>query len=71
METLEQKIARVVKEKVAIAFDDPHWPEMFEAERVHLLTCPAAGLIRRIEHFGSTPKIASLTPKPKPDSSPG
>lgn len=63
METLEQKIARVVKEEVAIVSHDPLWPEMFEAERVHLLTCLPAGLIRRMEHFGST-AVPRLCAKP-------
>jgi len=63
LETLEQKIARVLKEEVAIVSYDPRWPKMFEAERAHLLTCLPGGLIRRIEHFGST-AVPGLCAKP-------
>ena len=63
METLEEKIARVVKEHVAVVPYDPHWPEMFERERLHLLTCLPCDLIRRIEHFGST-AVPGLPAKP-------
>ncbi len=54
METLDEKIARVLKEEVALAPYDPRWPERFEAERRHLRSCLPAGLVGRIEHFGST-----------------
>ena len=54
METLEEKIARVVKEEVVVVAYDPCWPELFEKERCHLLSCLPADLVKRIEHFGST-----------------
>lgn len=54
METLEEKIARVVKEDVAVVPYDSCWPAMFEQERLHLLACLPDDLILRIEHFGST-----------------
>ena len=63
METLKEKIARVVKEDVAVVPYDPRWPEMFEQERLHLLSCLPDDLIRRIEHFGST-AIPGLSAKP-------
>jgi|WetSurMetagenome_2_1015567.scaffolds.fasta_scaffold62711_2 GrpB-like predicted nucleotidyltransferase (UPF0157 family) len=63
METLEEKIARVTKEKVAIAEYDSRWPEMFEQERVHLRACLPVDLVGRIEHFGST-AIPGLPAKP-------
>lgn len=63
METLEEKIARVVKEDVVLVPYDPRWPEMFEQERGHLLSCLPRNLIRRIEHFGST-AIPNLVAKP-------
>lgn len=63
METLEEKVARVTKEKVAIVAYDPRWPEMFEQERVHLRACLPADLLGRIEHFGST-AIPGLPAKP-------
>lgn len=63
METLEQKIARVVKERVAVVPYDPDWPRMFEAERGHLLSCLPNDLVKRIEHFGST-AVPGLAAKP-------
>lgn len=63
METLEEKVARVVKEEVAIVPYDLGWPEMFEEERRHLLACLPAELIGRIEHFGST-AVPGLMAKP-------
>ena len=63
METLEEKIARVVKEDVTVVPYDPRWTEMFEKERLHLLSCLPDDLIRRIEHFGST-AVPGLQAKP-------
>ena len=63
METLEQKIARVVAEHVAIVPYDPGWPRIFEQERDHLLACLPRDLIERIEHFGST-AVPGLAAKP-------
>lgn len=63
METLEEKVARVVKEKVAVVPYDPRWPMAFEDERRHLRTCLPSGLIGRIEHFGST-AVPGLSAKP-------
>ena len=63
METLEEKIARVVKEEVAVVAYDPCWPELFEKERRHLLSCLPADLVKRIEHFGST-AVPGLPAKP-------
>ena len=63
METLEEKIARVVKEEVAVTPYDPRWPEIFEQERRHLLSCLPADLVKRIEHFGST-AIPGISAKP-------
>ena len=63
METLEDKIARVVKEKVAVVPYNPLWPELFEKERRHLRSCLPADLIQRIEHFGST-AVPCLPAKP-------
>ena len=42
---------------------DHRWPERFEQERLHLLSCLPANLIRRIEHFGST-AVPGLSAKP-------
>jgi GrpB-like predicted nucleotidyltransferase (UPF0157 family) len=65
-ETLEEKIARVVKEEVAVVPYDPRWVELFEQERLHLLSCLPADLVRRIEHFGST-AVPGLPAKPVVD----
>ena len=63
METLEEKVARVVKEQVAVVPYDPCWPRMFEEERHHLRSCLPSNLIGRIEHFGST-AVSGLPAKP-------
>ena len=39
MITLEEKIARVLKEEIAIVPHDPRWPDLYEQERLHLLSC--------------------------------
>lgn len=66
METLEERIRRVLQEEVAIAPYDPAWPRMFEEEKQHLLECLPQDLIRRIEHFGST-AVPGLRAKPVVD----
>ena len=62
-DTLEEKIARVVKEEVCVVAYDPCWPELFEMERHHLLSCLPVDLVKRIEHFGST-AVSGLRAKP-------
>jgi GrpB-like predicted nucleotidyltransferase (UPF0157 family) len=64
--TVEEKIARVVKEEVAVVPYDPRWVEMFEQERLHLLSCLPRDLVKRIEHFGST-AVPGLLAKPVVD----
>ena len=54
METLEERIKRVLQEDVQIVPYNDAWPRMFEEEKGHLLDSLPAELIRRIEHFGST-----------------
>lgn len=66
METLEEKIARVLKDRIELAPYDPAWPRMFELEKAHLLECLPHGIITRIEHYGST-SIPGLTAKPVVD----
>jgi GrpB-like predicted nucleotidyltransferase (UPF0157 family) len=68
METVEEKMARVVKEEVAVVPYDPRWVDMFELERLHLLSCLPADLVVRIEHFGST-AVPGLPAKPIVDNS--
>ena len=66
METLEQRIARVVGEEITISPYDPRWPESFRQEREHLQSCLPSDLVRRIEHFGST-AVPGLAAKPVVD----
>ena len=63
MESLEQRVARVLQEEIEIVPYDPGWPERFRAEKAHLLTCLPYDLVRRIEHFGST-AVPGLAAKP-------
>ena len=63
METLEDRIRRVLQEEVAVVPYDPVWPRMFDEEKRHLRKCLPSRLIRRIEHFGST-AIPGLAAKP-------
>ncbi len=62
-ETLAERVARVVREEVALVAYDRRWPGMFRAEKAHLLDCLPDGLLRRIEHFGST-AVPGLAAKP-------
>ncbi|MCP3980391.1 MAG: GrpB family protein [bacterium] len=66
METLQQRIERVVREKIAISPYDPRWPESFRREKAHLRACLPGDLVRRIEHFGST-AVPGLAAKPVVD----
>ena len=63
METLDEKIARVLKEEVGVVPYDSRWPKMFEQERLNLLSCLPTDLMKRIEHFGST-AVPGLSAKP-------
>lgn len=63
METLAERIERVLQEHVSIVSYNPNWPRMFEEEKQHLLSCLPAELLGRIEHFGST-AILGLAAKP-------
>lgn len=63
MESLQDKIRRVTAEAVEVVEYDPAWVVRFEQERAHLLACMPAGLIVRIEHFGST-AVVGLAAKP-------
>lgn len=63
METLEEKIARVLKDEVEVVPYDPAWPDLFLQEKKHLLACLPNHLIPRIEHFGST-AVPGLCAKP-------
>lgn len=63
METLEQRIKRLVAEDVAIVPYDPRWPDLFRQEKQHLLSCLPKELVTRVEHFGST-AVPGLAAKP-------
>lgn len=63
VESLEQRIQRVVQEVISVVPHDPRWPELFREERDHLLACLPNELIGRIEHFGST-AVPNLAAKP-------
>jgi GrpB-like predicted nucleotidyltransferase (UPF0157 family) len=63
MESLEERIKRVVQEDVTIGQYNSAWPRMFEQEKEHLLSCLPNELIKRIEHFGST-AVPKLSAKP-------
>ena len=63
METLEQRIKRVLRDEVSIAPYDPAWPQRFLREKERLLSCLPNELIRRVEHFGST-AVPGLAAKP-------
>ncbi len=62
-ETLDEKIARVLKDVIRLVDYDPRWPAAFELERDHLLRILPSELIGRIEHFGST-AVPGLAAKP-------
>jgi GrpB-like predicted nucleotidyltransferase (UPF0157 family) len=63
METLEDKIERLVREEIAIVPYDPQWLSLFCKEKDHLLSYLPKEIIRRIEHFGST-AVPGLAAKP-------
>jgi len=63
VETLEEKIKRVLKDEVRVVPYNPIWPVLFEREKQHLLACLPGELINRIEHFGST-AVPGLAAKP-------
>ena len=63
MSPLEQRVERAVREDIGIVPYDSRWPELFLREAEHLRCCLPAGLIRRIEHFGST-AVPELAAKP-------
>jgi GrpB-like predicted nucleotidyltransferase (UPF0157 family) len=63
MESLSEKIRRVVQEEVAVEPYDPRWPAMFRQEAEHLRACLPKELLGRIEHFGST-AVPGLAAKP-------
>jgi GrpB-like predicted nucleotidyltransferase (UPF0157 family) len=63
MSTFRARVQKAVREDVAIVPYDSHWAELYRWEAEHLLSCFPKGLIRRIEHFGST-AVPGLAAKP-------
>lgn len=63
MNTLPDHVRRATREPVEVVDYDPAWPARFSAERDHLRAVLPAGLIGRIEHFGST-AVPGLAAKP-------
>lgn len=63
MNALEKRVRSAIGEDVAIVPYDLRWPDLFRREAAHLLACVPAGLIHRIEHFGST-AVPGLAAKP-------
>lgn len=60
---MEEQWARVMAERVAIVDYDPAWPKRFLEEKRRLLSRMPAGIILKIEHFGST-SVPGLAAKP-------
>lgn len=63
MTSLEARVRRAVREEVAIVPYDDAWPDAFGREAAHLRASLPPGLVRRIEHFGST-SVPGLCAKP-------
>ena len=63
MESLEQRVQRVLQEDVAVVPYDASWPQRFREEEAHLRTVLPPELVGRIEHFGST-AVPGLAAKP-------
>ncbi len=59
----KKRIQELVKEEVEIVSYNPEWPGYFEKEKKFLLSIIPGGLIKRIEHFGST-AIHGMCAKP-------
>jgi GrpB-like predicted nucleotidyltransferase (UPF0157 family) len=63
VETLDEKLQRVLRDELAVVPYDPRWPELFRQEEEHLRSCLPAELVGRIEHVGST-AVPGLAAKP-------
>ena len=62
-ETTEARVRRLAREDIEIVPYDPRWPDLFQREKKHLLSCLPDRVILRIEHFGST-AVPGLAAKP-------
>lgn len=63
MESFQQKLQRVLAEPIEIVDYDPTWPDLFAAEVARLKRHFPAGVVRRVEHIGST-AVPGLAAKP-------
>ncbi len=63
MESFEDKLARVLGERVEVVDYDPAWPALYDAESEKLGAYFPPDSIRRIEHIGST-AVPGLAAKP-------
>lgn len=62
-ETQEQRVARVLQDRIALATYDIGWPAGFATEAAHLRQVLPTDLLGRIEHYGST-AVPGLPAKP-------
>ncbi len=60
METLEERVRRVVQEDVALAPYNPNWPLLFQEEKEHLLTCLPHDLSAESSTLEAPPFLAWL-----------
>jgi GrpB-like predicted nucleotidyltransferase (UPF0157 family) len=65
-ESFEDKLRRVLAERIEIVDYDPAWPEVFAAEATRLRRFYPPGCIKRLEHIGST-AVPGLAAKPVVD----
>lgn len=63
MESFEDKLSRVLAERIEVVDYDPAWPALYDAESARLAAYFPPGSIRRIEHIGST-AVPGLAAKP-------
>ncbi|MFA6999216.1 MAG: GrpB family protein, partial [Victivallaceae bacterium] len=63
METLQEKISRVLKDEIVIADYNPQYPAQFEEIKKAIQEKVPPNFFRRIEHFGST-AVPGLAAKP-------
>jgi GrpB-like predicted nucleotidyltransferase (UPF0157 family) len=60
---LQEKLSRVLGERIEVVDYDSAWPALFEAEAARSAAFFPPGCIRRIEHIGST-AVPGLAAKP-------
>lgn len=63
METLQEKISRVLKDEIVITDYNPQYPAQFEEIKKAIQEKVPPNFFRRIEHFGST-AVPGLAAKP-------